>query len=104
MNCNPLRRIPLPACQLFFVVAALAQEPAAAVSQVETVVAPLQWSDRERVFFKKLFGPQAVLETVPATIFDTARNFPRQWGRGGCGVAKRVVLGMASLPSERRSN
>ena len=107
MNYNPLRRIPLRAWLYLFAAAALAQEPAAApAAQVEAaavlpaeavvappaeaVVAPPQWSDRGRVFFKKLFGPQAVLETVPATIFDTARNFPRQWGRGGYGIAKRV--------------
>lgn len=50
---------------------------------------PPSWSDRRQVFLKKLFGPQAILETVPGTAFDTARGFPRQWGRGGTGIAKR---------------
>lgn len=48
------------------------------------------WADRREVFLKKLFGPQAILETVPGTAFDTARGFPRQWGRGGTGIAKRL--------------
>jgi hypothetical protein len=51
---------------------------------------PPNWSDRRQVFFKKLFGPQAILETVPGAAFDTARGFPSQWGRGGTGVAKRL--------------
>ncbi len=48
------------------------------------------WTDRREVFLKKLFGPQAILETVPGTAFDTARGFPRQWGRGGTGITKRL--------------
>ena len=48
------------------------------------------WSDRRNVFFKKLYSPQAILETVPGTAFDTARGFPRQWGRGGLGISKRL--------------
>ena len=48
------------------------------------------WPDRGNVFFKKLFGPQAILETVPGAAFDTARGFPRQWGRGGPGIEKRL--------------
>ena len=53
-------------------------------------VDPPQWSDRRGEFFKRLFGPQAILETIPGTIFDTARGFPKQWGRGGVGIAKRL--------------
>ncbi len=71
-----------------------AEEPRPLV-QPDTAMAvtpldPPEWSDRRGVFFKKLFGPQAILETVPGTIFDTARGFPRQWGRGGLGAAKRL--------------
>ncbi len=50
---------------------------------------PPTWQDRRGVFFKRLLGPQAVIETIPGTIFDTARNFPHQWGRGPVGIAKR---------------
>lgn len=51
---------------------------------------PPSWSDRRQVFLKKLFGPQAILETVPGAAFDTARGFPAQWGRTGSGIAKRL--------------
>ena len=37
-----------------------------------------------------MIGGQAFLETIPGTIFDYARGFPRQWGRGGLGVVKRL--------------
>ena len=64
-----------------------AQAPATpAVDSVD----PPNWSDRREVFFKRLFGPQALLETLPGTPFDTARGFPRQWGRGGIGISKRL--------------
>lgn len=52
---------------------------------------PLDWSVRRHVFFKKLFGPQAILETIPGTAFDTARGFPGQWGRTVRGVEKRLA-------------
>ncbi len=58
------------------------QQPAAPVD-------PPTWADRRHVFFRKLLGPQAILETVPGVAFDTARGFPGQWGRGGTGIAKR---------------
>lgn len=64
-----------------------AQSPPAVAAPV---VDPPEWSDRRGVFLKKLFGPQAIFETVPGTIFDTVRGFPRQWGRGGVGIAKRL--------------
>ena len=63
---------------------AAAQEPPAA--QIDSPA----WSDRRHVFIRKLLGPQAILETVPGAAFDTARGFPRQWGRGGSGIEKRL--------------
>lgn len=54
-----------------------------------TLAAPT-WKDRREVFFKRLFGPQAVLETIPGATFDTARGFPAQWPRTSGGFAKRV--------------
>ena len=63
---------------------AAAQEPPAV--QIDSPA----WSDRRNVFIRKLFGPQAILETVPGAAFDTARGFPRQWGRGGSGIEKRL--------------
>jgi hypothetical protein len=70
----------------------------AAVAQVQPSATPAPapfdpptWADRRQVFFKKLFGPQAILETVPGAAFDTARGFPRQRGRGTAGVEKRLA-------------
>lgn len=51
---------------------------------------PPTWAERRQVLLKKMFGPQAILETVPGAAFDTARDFPRQWGRGGPGITKRL--------------
>lgn len=69
---------------------ALAQDPATLVSAPVVQVDPPTWSDRRDVFLRKLVGPQAIWETVPGAAFDTARNFPGQWGRTGSGVAKRL--------------
>ncbi len=68
--------------------AALAARPAALT--VADNIEPPTWKDRGNVFLHKLVGPQAILETVPGTAFDYARGFPRQWGRGGIGIAKRL--------------
>lgn len=46
---------------------------------------------RADVFVKKLVSPQAFLETVPGTLFDHARNFPEDWGRGPDGFGKRFA-------------
>lgn len=51
---------------------------------------PPTWAERRQVLLKRMFGPQAILETVPGAAFDTARGFPRQWGRGGPGITKRL--------------
>ncbi|MFN7932679.1 MAG: hypothetical protein U0R19_05090 [Bryobacteraceae bacterium] len=64
--------------------------PSAPAKDTPTPFQPPTWSDRRHVFLRRVFGPQAVLETVPGTAFDTARNFPYQWGRTGKGVAKRL--------------
>jgi hypothetical protein len=63
--------------------------PPPAAAPAEEKIEPPTWKDRGHVFLKKLAGPEAVFETVPGTIFDYARGFPRQWGRGGLGIAKR---------------
>ena len=69
-----------------------APEAAAAAPQpAAPVIVPPNWADRRGVFFRKLFGPQAILETVPGAAFDTARGFPRQWGRTTRGVGKRLA-------------
>lgn len=70
--------------------AAMAQAQPSATT-APTPFDPPTWVDRRQVFFKKLFGPQAILETVPGAAFDTARGFPRQWGRGAAGVEKRLA-------------
>lgn len=65
---------------------------ATAVQSVAPAAAPgaPTWADRRRVFLKRLFGPQAILETILGAAFDTARGFPAQWPRAGTGFAKRV--------------
>lgn len=63
---------------------------AAAAVEAQLAVTPPSWTDRRNVFFRKLVGPQAFIETVPGAIFDTARGFPGQWGRSGLGFAKRL--------------
>ena len=50
---------------------------------------PIDWSLRRKVFFRRLFGPNAVWETLPGLAFDEARNFPHEWGRGFGGITKR---------------
>lgn len=52
---------------------------------------PPTWKERRDVTFGKLFGPQAILETVPGAVFDTARDFPSSWGRRPSGFGKRVL-------------
>ena len=47
-------------------------------------------ADRRLVFFKRLVGPQAILETVPGATFDLARDFPHKWGRTPKGYVKRI--------------
>ncbi|MBM3740247.1 MAG: hypothetical protein FJW39_31220 [Acidobacteria bacterium] len=52
---------------------------------------PPTWKERRTVFLKKMFGPQALVETVPGAAFDTAREFPSSWGRGAGGFGKRTL-------------
>lgn len=70
--------------------AAVPISAATASSATLTLTAPPTWSDRHKVFFGRLLGPQAILETVPGAAFDFVRGFPRQWGRGLPGVEKRL--------------
>ena len=49
----------------------------------------IDWTLRRRVFFRRLFGPNAIWETIPGLAFDEARNFPHEWGRGFGGITKR---------------
>jgi hypothetical protein len=53
-------------------------------------MAPLpDWGVRRKELLHQLFGLQAAVETLPGTAFDTARNFPEEWGRTFSGTAKR---------------
>ena len=74
-NLRPMHRAPIVSRMCLPFIAAPVDSPA--------------WLDRRQVFHKKLFGPQAILENVPGSAFDTVRGFPRQWGRG-LGVAGRL--------------
>ena len=49
----------------------------------------LDGAARRKVLVQRLTGWQAVYETVPGTITDQARNFPKQWGRGFNGLSRR---------------
>ncbi len=50
----------------------------------------LDSAERRKVLLHRLTGWQAVYETVPGTIVDQARNFPKSWGRGFDGFGKRI--------------
>lgn len=84
-----MKRLLLATC-LGLGIAAAQDSPPSPLATTGALIDTPSWSDRRQVFFKKLFGPQAFLETVPGAAFDTARGFPSQWGRGGTGVAKRL--------------
>jgi hypothetical protein len=63
---------------------------APALQKVAPAAGAPTWPDRRRVFLKRLFGPQAILETIPGAVFDTVRGFPGQWPRTRAGFAKRA--------------
>jgi len=71
---------------------ASADAPAAATGEeIEKPAGAPDWETRETVFLKKLFGMQALYETVPGAISDHVRNFPTAWGRSYSGFGKRVA-------------
>lgn len=49
------------------------------------------WPVRREVYFKKLIGPQALLETLPGATFDFVRGFPAEWPRTTQGAAIRLA-------------
>lgn len=69
----------------------LALSAAAFAADEPEVVTQPDAGIRMRVYLKKLFGPQAIYETVPGAISDHVRNFPHQWGRGFDGFGKRTA-------------
>lgn len=48
------------------------------------------WRVRRKELFTQMIGMQAFMETVPGMLFDTARNFPHEWGRTWKGVGRRM--------------
>lgn len=78
-----------PASPALCAVTPLAATAGQSVASAAKPAAPT-WADRRRVFLKRLFDPQAFLETIPGAAFDTARGFPAQWPRTRTGFAKRV--------------
>ena len=67
-----------------------AAEPAATTKKKgDTGYFSLDGAARRKVLLQRLTGWQAVYETVPGTITDQARNFPKQWGRGFDGLGRR---------------
>ncbi len=65
-------------------------EPVAAAAPAATDD-PADWRTRRKELVRQLFGLQAAVETLPGTAFDTARNFPKEWGRTWSGVGKRYA-------------
>ncbi len=63
--------------------------PKPAVEAGDNAVDAPNFRVRAHVFLQKLVSPQAFLETVPGTVFDQARNFPGDWGRGPDALGKR---------------
>lgn len=50
---------------------------------------PANWAVRWHELGRQLVGLQGVVETIPGTAFDEARNFPQEWGRTWPGLGKR---------------
>lgn len=44
-------------------------------------VSATTWHARFEEYGRRLFGVQALVETVPVAVFDHARNFPHEWGQ-----------------------
>jgi hypothetical protein len=71
-------------------------DPTTATASVLPALAPTPiprptWGDRGHVYVQKIFGPQAILETIPGAAFDFARGFPGQWPRTTKGALQRVA-------------
>ena len=60
------------------------------VTASEAAETPPTLGVRTTVMLKKFVSFQAFYETVPGTLTDHARNFPKEWGRGGDGFARRL--------------
>jgi hypothetical protein len=54
--------------------------PAPPTPQLPFVIATT-WHARFEEYGNKIFGPQAVIQTVPIAVFDQFRNFPHEWGQ-----------------------
>jgi hypothetical protein len=61
------------------------------VTKEEARERPPDFKVRMEVLWKNMRGFQAFYETVPGTLFDEARNFPHDWGRGFPGLGKRLA-------------
>lgn len=59
------------------------------VTEEEARANPPTFKVRMQVLGQNMRGFQAFYETVPGTLFDHARNFPKDWGRGFPGLGKR---------------
>ena len=63
-----------------------AEPPAAADAPAPP---PADWAVRWHELTHQLYGLQGIVETIPGTAFDEARNFPHEWGRTWPGLGKR---------------
>ncbi len=66
-------------------------EPAAAESKFEKLDELPDMHVRARELGHQLIGIQAVVETLPGTASDHARNFPKEWTRSFSGLGKRFA-------------
>ncbi len=41
----------------------------------------ITWHERFQEYGNKIFGVQAIVQTVPVALFDHARDFPHEWGQ-----------------------
>ena len=74
--------------------------PPVAVAPTDTAAAPSKfeqlpelddWHQRARELGHQLIGIQAVVETLPGTASDHARNFPKEWTRSFSGLGRRFA-------------
>jgi len=72
-------------------VAAASPAPAELAADLADPAMWPDWKTREIVLIKKLFGPQAIVATVPAAVADQVREFPKEWGPHGDGFGKRAA-------------
>jgi len=73
------------------VVAGAAPAPADPAGDLADPAIWPDWKTREIALIKKLFGPQAIVATVPPALADQVREFPKEWEPHWDGFGKRAA-------------